>query len=81
MRGFFGTSSDDYGMVLEFYGRALEVLEWGRKIWKDVPSDDRGVIFEDSFVRGIKRLYLGALTSVCSAVQHSYLLNHGSYCF
>jgi len=48
----------------EFYRHILEILEWGRRIWSDVSKEDRGVIFELSFVRGVKRLYLTALHEV-----------------
>ncbi|RDB28593.1 Serine/threonine-protein phosphatase 5 [Hypsizygus marmoreus] len=45
----------------EFYRHALEVLEWGSRVWKDVPRDDRGPIFDLTFIRGVRRLYLNAI--------------------
>ena len=48
----------------EFYRNALEILEWGSNLWKDVPSQDRGMIFEATFIRAVKRLYLKSLMEV-----------------
>jgi len=48
----------------EFYRNALEILEWGSDLWKDVPNKDRGMIFEATFIRGVKRLYLKSLMEV-----------------
>jgi len=44
--------------AIEFVGRAIEILEWGRSAWATVPKDDRGAIFEWTFLRGVKALYL-----------------------
>ncbi|KAJ7922818.1 hypothetical protein B0H13DRAFT_2655447 [Mycena leptocephala] len=49
---------------VEFFKRILDVLEWGRRTYPNVPSEDRGVIFEASFVRGIRRLYIPAVLSL-----------------
>ena len=49
----------------EFYRNAVEVLEWGARVWKDVPKSDRGAIFEPSFIRGVKRLHLKSQMKVC----------------
>lgn len=49
---------------VEFFTRAIDILEWGRRVWKDVPKDDRGAIFEVTFVRGVKRLYMSAMHQV-----------------
>ncbi|KAH6916700.1 hypothetical protein BKA70DRAFT_1250302 [Coprinopsis sp. MPI-PUGE-AT-0042] len=40
----------------DLYNNALGVLQWGREIWADVPKEDRGAVFERSFIRGVKRL-------------------------
>ncbi len=42
----------------------IDVLEWGAEKWKDVPSDDRGYIFQKTFVRAIKRLKMDAYLGV-----------------
>lgn len=43
---------------VEYYRRALDLVEWGRTIWKDVPKASRGAIFEHSFLIGVGSLYL-----------------------
>ncbi|KAG2756989.1 hypothetical protein P692DRAFT_20814377 [Suillus brevipes Sb2] len=43
---------------VEYYRRALDLVEWGRTIWKDVPKASRGAIFEHSFLIGVRSLYL-----------------------
>ncbi|EAU92339.1 hypothetical protein CC1G_00558 [Coprinopsis cinerea okayama7 len=40
----------------ELYLNALNVLQWGREQWPDVPKNERGAVFERSFIRGVKRL-------------------------
>lgn len=44
-------------LALEFLGWALEVITWGRKTWPNISTADRGVIFEESFLIGVKNLY------------------------
>ena len=59
MRGFMEAGlrgAPDVGV--EFLGRALELLEWGRQAWRTVPKDSRGVIFEDTFFRGVQNMHL-----------------------
>lgn len=50
--------------AMEFYNSAVEVLEWGRQVWRDEPKENRGVVFENSFVRGVKHLRLEAVMKV-----------------
>jgi hypothetical protein len=64
MRAFFSVSTKQYVPAIEYYSRAVEILEWGRHIWKDVSLNDRGPIFELTFIRAIKRLYMTALMEV-----------------
>ncbi|KAI3609899.1 TPR-likeprotein [Moniliophthora roreri] len=47
---------------VEYLGRVIEVIEWGRKVWKDVDFSSRGAIFRDTFLRGVKKLHMEALT-------------------
>ncbi len=47
------------------YRDTLDFLEEGRKIWRHVSKDDRGTVFEDTFVRGIRVLHLHAFLKVC----------------
>ena len=43
-----------YTSTIQLYGWALEILDRGRLIWSDVPAEIRGVVFEDTFIRGIR---------------------------
>ncbi|KAK0224664.1 hypothetical protein EDD85DRAFT_959370 [Armillaria nabsnona] len=45
----------------EYYSRCLEVVEWGRELWKDVPASVRGEVFDESFIRGLRNLYLKSI--------------------
>lgn len=65
MRGFLeGGLRQDRATEVEFLGYALEVLDWGRLAWKNVSKDDRGAIFEHTFVRGVRSLHITALMQV-----------------
>lgn len=44
--------------------RAVEILQWGRELWEDIPKDDRGAIFELTFLRGLRSLRLEYLMKV-----------------
>ncbi|KAI9574032.1 hypothetical protein HD554DRAFT_582539 [Boletus coccyginus] len=48
-------------VAVERLKQTLELLHWGRQVWRDVSKDDRGVIFQDTFVVGVKVIYLDAL--------------------
>lgn len=52
--------------ALEFYNSAIEVLEWGSERWKDVPFEEKGAIFQPTFIRGVKCLRLDVLLKVNS---------------
>ncbi|KAG2108961.1 uncharacterized protein F5147DRAFT_693521 [Suillus discolor] len=43
---------------VHFLKRAVDLLEWGRIVWKNVHKDDRGVIFQDNFLRGVRSMHL-----------------------
>jgi len=65
MRAFFeDTLKNNVETALEFYTSAIEVLKWGAERWKDVPSEDKGAIFQPTFMRGIKCLRLDTLVRV-----------------
>lgn len=51
-------------LAVERYDKALAILKWGREQWKDVPKEDRGTVFEDSFVRGVRDMRLEAYMEV-----------------
>jgi hypothetical protein len=49
----------------DYYSKALKLLEQGKAMWADVAPEDRGAIFSDTFIRGVKRLHLAAYAQVC----------------
>lgn len=65
MRGFIeGTVRRNHVAEVEFFGQAIEILKWGRSIWKNVPKSQRGAIFEETFLFGARSLYLEAYVKV-----------------
>ncbi|KAG5653892.1 hypothetical protein H0H81_009484 [Sphagnurus paluster] len=61
MRGFLQASLGLPGSSSEFIRHALDVLQWGSRLWKDVPREERGTIFDPTFIRGVKRLHMNIL--------------------
>lgn len=58
----------DPRLSLTIYDAALEILNWGRAgPWKSASTQDKGVIFEDYFVRAVRRMRLDAFVSVCGS--------------
>jgi hypothetical protein len=51
-------------VTVEWLSRALEVLDWGKIAWKNVSPTDRGVIFDSTFIRGVRSLHLNAFMEV-----------------
>lgn len=43
---------------VHFLKRAIELLEWGRDVWKNVADKDRGTIFQDTFLRCVRTMHL-----------------------
>lgn len=65
MRGFMEDKlKNNIETALEFYTSALDVLQWGKELWKDVSFDDKGAVFRETFMRGIKCRRLEALIGV-----------------
>ncbi len=58
-----GLKNDNLGTET-LYSDTLDFLEKGRKIWAGVPREDRGAMFDDTFIRGIKVLHLEAYMGV-----------------
>ncbi|KAH6916702.1 hypothetical protein BKA70DRAFT_1250303 [Coprinopsis sp. MPI-PUGE-AT-0042] len=48
----------------EAYSQAIELLEWGRQRWDAVDREERGPVFEKTFIRGAKRLKLQHMAKV-----------------
>ncbi|KAI0374550.1 hypothetical protein BV20DRAFT_977181 [Pilatotrama ljubarskyi] len=62
MRAFIqGNLTEDVNASLDFYTSAIEVLRWGIQLWRDVPQEVKGAMFQDSFLRGVKCLRLDAM--------------------
>ncbi|KAF9068934.1 hypothetical protein BDP27DRAFT_1447972 [Rhodocollybia butyracea] len=53
--------TSNYVFGIELVRNALNFLTWGRKVWKNVPRDNRGTIFDIPFRRGVWNLYLDLL--------------------
>lgn len=65
MRGFVeGGLSGSHSISVKFLGKALEVLDWGSRVWKGVPDEDRGAIFKPTFIRGVRSLHISAFMEV-----------------
>ena len=64
MSGFMANATERYLPAFEIFACAIEVLEWGRQIWNDISVEHRGVIFEPSFIRGVRRLQLSCMHEV-----------------
>ena len=49
---------------MQFYNSIVDVLEWGAATWADVPSAERGYVFQKTFVRAVRRLRMEAYLAV-----------------
>ncbi|KAI1798214.1 hypothetical protein LXA43DRAFT_1107045 [Ganoderma leucocontextum] len=47
--------------ALDFFTSALDLLQWGKELWKDVSFEDKGEVFQPAFIHGVKCLRLEAL--------------------
>ncbi|KAJ7755028.1 hypothetical protein DFH07DRAFT_822661 [Mycena maculata] len=61
MQGFLSGSGGNQCLAAELFGNALDVIDWGQKMWKDVPRADRGDIFDVTFRRSVNRLFIAAV--------------------
>lgn len=65
MRAFFEYAfHGNAETTVDLYTSVLEVLKWGAELWKDVPSEDKGAVFQPTFIRGVKCLRLDAFMKV-----------------
>lgn len=55
---------DNNEAALEFYTSALDLLQWGKELWKDVAFTDKGAVFQPTFIRGVKCLRLDVIMTV-----------------
>ncbi|TRM66264.1 hypothetical protein BD626DRAFT_546575 [Schizophyllum amplum] len=63
-----------YDIALEFFTRIIQVLTWGRETYKDVPNSEKGVIFADTFIVGVRKLYLDTIIGAYSEKPDKQLL-------
>ncbi|KAF4604734.1 hypothetical protein EYR40_003512 [Pleurotus pulmonarius] len=63
LRAFLLNSTGAHPMGMELYGKALELIEWGRETWLDAPEDpDADLYMFDPVVgRGVRALYLNSI--------------------
>jgi hypothetical protein len=65
MRGWLGGGlTGAKPVTVEWLSRVLEVLDWGKIAWKNVSRTDRGVVFDSTFIRGVRSLHLNAFMEV-----------------
>lgn len=65
MRGFMEYRlNENFESALEFYTSALDLLQWGRELWKDVSFEDKGAVFQPTFIRAVKGMRLDMLLAV-----------------
>ncbi|KAL1712720.1 hypothetical protein EV715DRAFT_259236 [Schizophyllum commune] len=55
-----------HDVAVEFTTRAVQLLAWGRETYKNVPKSERGAIFSDTFIIGVRRHLLEALIGAYS---------------
>ncbi|KZV60725.1 hypothetical protein PENSPDRAFT_644065, partial [Peniophora sp. CONT] len=61
LQGFLTAGlTNDHGAGVEMYDKVLNILKWGRQEWDGIPKEERGVVFEDTFVRGVRDIRLDA---------------------
>ncbi|KAJ6601430.1 hypothetical protein DFH09DRAFT_1490793, partial [Mycena vulgaris] len=61
MQGFLSGSTGGQGVAADHFRSALDVIEWGRETWKDVPRSDRGDVFDLLFMRSVRRLFVATV--------------------
>lgn len=54
----------EYDSGIKILRQTVEFLDLGGQRWKFVPTEECGEIFEPSFIRRVRRLYLGVPESV-----------------
>ncbi|KIM88730.1 hypothetical protein PILCRDRAFT_237508 [Piloderma croceum F 1598] len=61
MKAFMCASTHQHVTAVELYHRAVEILEWGRQMWSNVPQHTRGPIFDLTYIRAVKRFYMTSI--------------------
>lgn len=62
----------DSVIALEFYTKAIAMIDFVRSTWPDVPTSERGVICKTSFLFPLKRLALRAYLDVRAVILHRF---------
>ncbi|KZV96172.1 TPR-like protein [Exidia glandulosa HHB12029] len=57
---------EDYKVALNLYSIIVKFIDMGRREWAGVPKQDRGSIFELTFLLGVEKMYLEGL---CEALK------------
>ncbi|KAJ3899296.1 hypothetical protein F5879DRAFT_926356 [Lentinula edodes] len=74
MQGFYqGGLYQNHVAEVEFLGRTIEIIKWGRERFKDIRKEYRGVMFEETFLRGVQMLHLEALLKVIAKADDATL--------
>ncbi|THU79473.1 hypothetical protein K435DRAFT_697686 [Dendrothele bispora CBS 962.96] len=69
MRGFLdGGLRQNYTTKMEFLSNAVKLIKWGQKEWANVPTSNCGVIFRESFLRAVRRMYFEAMLGILSNI-------------
>ena len=59
---------------MEYYNSIVDVLDWGAATWPDVPSAERGYMFDKTFVRAVRRIRMEAYLGVRAHASPLWLL-------
>ena len=67
-----------FDKAVERYDKVIALLDWGLEEWHGVPDRARGVVFSDTFIRGVRSLRLQAYGQVSRVleVEHALLMYH-----
>ncbi|KAF7303074.1 TPR-REGION domain-containing protein [Mycena kentingensis (nom. inval.)] len=63
MNAFLDSKKGNHESAGTHYKRAIDMLEWGAAKYAGVAKQVRGAVFEPSFIRGVRRLYLPTLVA------------------
>ncbi|KAI0067196.1 TPR-like protein [Artomyces pyxidatus] len=61
-----GGLKQSHAQAVETYDKIIAILRWGRQEWPDASKDDRGAVFETTFLRGVRGLRLESYMQVRS---------------
>jgi hypothetical protein len=65
MNGFIAqTVNNKPEAALDFYGQTILFIEWGRAKWSQVNRQDRGMIFEETYLRCVRRFFFQSFMAV-----------------